>query len=321
MIEMVKASTPHHKENAMIQHPQNNYFCYIPESRLCHTLGCTLQSSGYTKIGKNAQYPAQTHPKDHMFGRNRGRILQAYQIVYIEEGRGRAELGQKEGIQAIPADCVFILFPNVWHRYAPELSFGWTEHWVECKGTAFDMAVNSGMLDQRRPVFRKPDVAAIKATFSEIHVLATQDAVGNQPVLSMLGLKLLAILAGPRNASENSTNRLVNTVRMMLLERCAENRPMEEIADALNVSYSNLRRTFRMSTGMSMKDYQTEMRIHKAKDLLDNTDLSIKGIAAQLGYSSGFHFSNQFRKVVGCPPTDWRARPDIASRVLVSKRE
>ena len=36
-----------------------------------------------------------------------------------------------------------------------------------------------------------------------------------------------------------------------------------------------------------MKDYQTEMRIHKAKDLLDNTDLSIKGIAAQLGYSSG----------------------------------
>ena len=273
-------------------------------------MGCTLQSAGYTLVGKNAQYPAQTHPKDHLFSHSKGRILQAYQIVYIENGRGRAELGRQEGIQDIPAGSVFVLFPNVWHRYAPELSAGWTEHWVECKGTAFDMAVNSGMLDRRRPIFRTPDRAAIESTFAEIHALATKDAVGNQPVLSMLGLKLLAILAGPRTANQTSTNRLVNTVRMMLLERCADNRPMEEIAEAVNVSYSNLRRTFRAITGMSMKDYQTEMRIHKAKDLLDNTDLSIKGIAAQLGYSSAFHFSNQFRKIVGCPPSDWRARPD-----------
>lgn len=305
----------------MIHPPLRDYFCYIPESRLCHTLGCTLQSAGYTKVGKNAQYPAQTHPEDHLFGRNRGRILQAYQIVYIENGRGRAELGRQEGKQNIPSGSVFILFPNIWHRYAPELSVGWTEHWVECKGTAFDMAVNSGMLDRRRPVFRNIDQAAIQATFAEIHALAAKDAVGNQPVLSMLGLKLLAILAGPRNASENSTNRTVNTVRMMLLERCADNRPMEDIANALNVSYSNLRRTFRVNTGMSMKDYQTEMRIHKAKDLLDNTDLSIKGIAAQLGYSSGFHFSNQFRKIAGCPPTEWRTRSDVGSAASVSKPE
>ena len=256
-----------------------------------------------------------------MFNRHKGRILQAYQIVYIEEGRGRAELGRQLGIQDIPAGSVFVLFPNVWHRYAPELSVGWTEHWIECKGTAFDMAVNAGILDPRRPVFRKPNRAAVKATFEEIHSLAAKDAVGSQPVLSMLGLKLLAILAGPRNASETSTNRLVNTVRMMLLERCADNRPMEEIADALNVSYSNLRRTFRVNTGMSMKDYQTEMRVQKAKDLLDNTDLSIKGIAAQLGYSSAFHFSNQFKKIVGRPPIEWRARTDVGSAASASTPE
>ena len=129
----------------------------------------------------------------------------------------------------------------MWHRYAPELSVGWTEHWVECKGTAFDMAVSSGILDPHRPIFRNSDRAAVKATFEEIHTLAVKDAVANQPVLSMLGLKLLAILAGTCNTSETSSNRLVNTARMMLLERYADNRPMEEIADTLNVSYSNLR--------------------------------------------------------------------------------
>lgn len=299
----------------------DDYFTYLPESRLCHALGCTLQSSGFTRVDINAPYPPQTHPEHHLFNRHKGRILQAYQIVYIAAGRGRAELGRNEGVKDIHAGSVFMLFPNVWHRYAPELSVGWTEHWVECTGTAFDMAVNSGLLDRRRPVFRRPDIPAIEATFAEIHQLASQGAVGNQPVLSMLGLKLLAILAGPRNAAETSTNRLVNTVRMMLLESCTENRPMENIAEALNVSYSNLRRTFRVNTGMSMKDYQTEMRILKAKDLLDNTDLSIKGIGAQLGYSSAFHFSNQFRKVVGCPPTDWRARPGVGRALYPSTPE
>jgi AraC-like DNA-binding protein len=286
----------------------DSYFRYIPESRMCHALGCTLQSTGYTMVPRFAEYPARTHPEHHLFSSQRGRVLQAYQIVLISDGKGWVELGAGHRRQPISAGHAFVLFPNVWHRYAPEASTGWTEHWVECKGTAFDMALNAGLLYRDLPLFRNPDLGAMIPTFHEIHTLARQDAVGNQLVLSMLGLKLLAILAGPRTASEDSTNRLVNSVRMILLERCTENQPLEQIADELNVSYSNLRRTFRLNTGMSMKDYQTAMRIQKAKDLLDNTDLSIKGVAAQLGFRSAFHFSKQFRKTVGCPPSDWRTR-------------
>ena len=285
-----------------------NYFSYIPESRLCHALGCTLRSSGFTRVAPHTPYPAQTHPVAYLFSRTRGRVLQAYQLVYISEGRGRIELGRGSKPQEIRAGQVFVLFPNVWHRYAPEPSVGWTEHWVECKGTVFDMALNAGLLDRARPIIRNPNIAAIEDTFAEVHTLARDDAVGHQPILSMLGLKILAVLAGPRNANENSTNRLVNSARMLLLERCTTQCPMEDIATELNVSYSTLRRTFRVQTGMSMKDYQMAMRIQKAKDLLDNTDLSIKGVAAQLGFSSAFHFSNQFRKSVACPPSDWRAR-------------
>lgn len=293
----------------MQENQVENYFSYIPESRLCRALGCTLQSTGFTRVPKLAEYPTNSHPKDHLFNRNRGRVLQAYQIVFISKGKGRAELGNDRTPQDIHAGQVFLLFPNEWHRYAPDRSIGWCEHWIECKGTTFDMALNAGLLDRRMPVFRNPNLAAVNQTFQEIHQLAGQDAVGNQPILSMLGLKLLAILAGPRNANEVNNNRLVNNVRMLLMERCTENRPMEEIADELNVSYSNLRRKFRFHTGLSMKDYQVSVRMQKAKDLLDNTDLSIKGVAAQLGFSSAFHFSNQFRKSEGCSPSEWRARP------------
>ena len=286
----------------------SGYFRYIPESRLCRTLGCTLQSSGFTRVGSHAQYPARNHPDGHFFDFRRGRILQAYQIIYISEGKGKIELGRGSKQQTIHGGQVFVLFPNVWHRYAPDPITGWTEHWVECKGNAFEMAEKTGLLDVNRPLFRSPETRKIDRIFAEIHALAKEDAVGHQPEISMLALKLLAILAGPRTANEDSTTRVINSVRMLLLESATDNRPMEHIADQLNVSYSNLRRTFRQQTGMSMKDFQLSVRIQKAKDLLDNSDLSIKAVAAQLGFNSAFHFSNQFRRAVGCPPSEWRTR-------------
>ncbi|MGB7432715.1 MAG: AraC family transcriptional regulator [Ahrensia sp.] len=286
-----------------------NYFRYMPESRLCHALGCTLQATGFTRVQRHDEYPAKTHPEDHLFSQNRGRVLQAYQIVYISEGKGRAKLGHFSKNEDISAGQVFVLFPNVWHRYAPDMHIGWCEHWVECKGTAFDMATNAGLLDAKRPIFRNTMRSQVENTFLEIHDLARKDAVGNQPVLSMLGLKLLAILAGPRNANEHTSNKLINAVRMRLMESCVDNHAMQQVAEEFNVSYSSLRRIFREHTGMSMKDYQLTVRMQKAKDLLDNTDLSIKGVAAQLGFSSAFHFSNQFRKLEGLPPSEWRARP------------
>lgn len=292
----------------MDQDAPENYFCYLPKNSVCQTLGCTLQSSGFTQVARNANYPVAVHPKDHHFNWRRGRILHAYQIVYISEGRGRLEFGRSRQMQPVSAGSVFVLFPNVWHRYEPERASGWTEHWVECTGTAFEMAQNSGLIDPMRPYYDAPDVAQIEKVFAEIHYVAQQDAIGQQLQLSMLALQQLAALASPRNTGASKTARLVNSARMLLMESCTSNAPLEEISDTLGVSYSYLRRSFRSETGMSMKEFQLSIRIQRAQDLLDNSEMSVKEIAGRLGFSSAFHFSSQFRKLVGHPPSEWRTR-------------
>lgn len=285
----------------------NSYYRDIPESRLCQSLGCTIRSVGSTKVGQHASYPVRIHPSHRPFSFDRGRTLEAFQIVFISEGKGQVELGRGTGLQKITSGQVFLLFPNVWHRYAPDPITGWTEHWVECNGSAINMALQAGLISQSRPIYRTSESKLIEDTFAEINNLANEDVVGYQAVLSMLCLKLLAILTALRNDELLSPDRLINNARMLISERCTENCRMHEIAEELNVSYSNLRQRFKVHTGMSMKDYQLTARIQIAKELLSNTNLSVKAVSAELGFRSAFHFSSQFNKHVGISPSKWRS--------------
>jgi AraC-like DNA-binding protein len=284
-----------------------NYFVYMPDNRLCAAWGCTAVSSGYTEILPHCDYPPSRHPDDHHFSWARGRILQAYQIVLISAGSGRLEFGPERRQVSIAAGSIFILFPGVWHRFAPHRSTGWVEHWIECRGSAFDFARDAGLLQVERP--GHAGGAEISEVFASIHFLAGQDALRNQPVLSTLGLQLLALLCRPTDINGDAPGRLIDRARMILMERCGHPLSVEDLARELGISYPYFRRLFREQTGMSAKQYQMTVRIQRACDFLINSDKSIKEIAGLLGFNSAFHFSSQFRQFTGCTPRDYRLGP------------
>jgi AraC-like DNA-binding protein len=282
-----------------------NYFVYMPENRLCAAWGCTAVSTGYTEIAPQSDYPPSRHPDDHHFNWTRGRILQAYQIVLISAGRGKLEFGHQRKQVAVGEGTIFLLFPGVWHRFAPDRRIGWIEHWIECRGGAFDFARDAGLLQIDRPIHGGND--EISRVFASIHALAREDSLHNQPVLSTLGLQLLALLCRPADVSSNLSGRIVDRARMILMERCGNPLHVEDLAEELGISYPYFRRLFREQTGMSAKQYQMTVRIQRARDFLVNSDKSVKEIAGLLGFHSAFHLSNQFRQMIGCTPTDYRS--------------
>ena len=283
-----------------------DYAVYLPENRLCTAWGCTASSVGYTRILPGTPYPApHRHPVDHLFTWKRGRILQAYQIVLITAGRGSFESSSLRRKVAIEANPLFLLFPGIWHRYAPDPETGWTEHWIECRGPAFDFARDAGILRPEDPI--RSVSPEIIATFAAIHRHA-EDALGNQPILSTLGLQLLALLACPAGTSGSGVARIVQKAKLLIMERCNEPLNMEALAEELNLGYSHFRQIFKRQTGTSPKQYHLAVRIERASDLMANTDKSLKEIAALLGFHSAFHFSNQFRQIVGLSPKIWRGQ-------------
>lgn len=83
---------------------------------------------------------------------------------------------------------------------------------------------------------------------------------------------------------------------------------LEVILEKLAISRSTLGRLFRSSLGTSPREYWISRKIETAEYLLQHTDFSIKEIAFRLGYSSQFHFSNEFRRFNNISPAKFRKR-------------
>jgi AraC-like DNA-binding protein len=282
-----------------------NYFAYLPENRLCAAWGCTVTALGHTRIRAGSSYPPRRHPDDHHFTWESGRIIDAFQIVQITRGRGSFESARTQGPQLIQAGNLFLLFPSVWHRYAPDRGTGWTEHWVECRGHAFDAALATGVLNPGHPI--QPANQDLAHVFNEIHAWAKRDPLANQGVISTLGLQLLALLL--REATPDHTSQeemLVQRAMMLMLERCHEPLNLPHLARELNLGYTRFREMFKAHAHTSPKQYHLRIRLNRARDLLRNTDKPLKEIAHLLGFHSAFHFSSQFRTSQGLSPRAWR---------------
>lgn len=81
---------------------------------------------------------------------------------------------------------------------------------------------------------------------------------------------------------------------------------VEFLAELEHLSVSRFRTIFKESTGLSPKDYILTHRMNHAKQLLGQTDLSIKEIALETGYSDQLYFSRMFRKKTGCTPSAYK---------------
>lgn len=94
---------------------------------------------------------------------------------------------------------------------------------------------------------------------------------------------------------------------LTLLERhFTEWHEVGQYAGALNLSPRTLSRLTRSALGKPAKRVIGDRRVLEAQRLLGFTPLSVKEIAARLGYADPFHFSRAFKAVTGLAPQAYR---------------
>jgi len=80
----------------------------------------------------------------------------------------------------------------------------------------------------------------------------------------------------------------------------------EDVAKAGNVSTNYLSRLFKEEIKIGFNEYLTQVRIEESKNLLSETNYTIKKIAIMVGYADEKYYSKIFKKNIGIKPTEYR---------------
>ncbi len=104
----------------------------------------------------------------------------------------------------------------------------------------------------------------------------------------------------------NSHDRVVSALREYLIENYQKNISLSVVAGKMFLSQEYLSRIFKAEIGKSPYTFLTEIRLNKARDLLENTQLSIAQVASHVGYTDVYHFSKLFKKYCGMAPMSYR---------------
>jgi len=83
---------------------------------------------------------------------------------------------------------------------------------------------------------------------------------------------------------------------------------LNEVAAQVNLSPSHFSVVFGQEACQNFKEYLTEIRIKKAKELLRATALRSAEISYQVGYNDPHYFSYVFRKNTGLSPSEFRSQ-------------
>lgn len=87
-----------------------------------------------------------------------------------------------------------------------------------------------------------------------------------------------------------------------------QNYALGQLAGMLHTTEGKLNELSKLYTGKTAQMVIWGLVVSEAKRRLRYEDLSVKEVAAELGFNDPFYFSNFFKKQTGFSPTDWRKK-------------
>ncbi|NBD26846.1 helix-turn-helix transcriptional regulator [Paenibacillus glycinis] len=215
----------------------------------------------------------------------------------------------------IEAGHSYLIPPGVVHSHrhgAGEADDGFCLRWQfqqEDGGDAVSLAEEAEFIrcfSTVRAYALKPETAApLFALRPESSLLSLQTAFAGW-LTGLFEDWRAAASAAPLQAHDHG-DIVVRQTLLFLKAYYANEVRVQDIANALHVSYRTLARLFRSQTGLTVVEKLNDIRVQQAKKLLIETDMPMKQIALAVGFKNEFYFSNLFRQVAMATPSEFRA--------------
>ncbi|MGG1550320.1 helix-turn-helix domain-containing protein [Paenibacillus ferrarius] len=147
--------------------------------------------------------------------------------------------------------------------------------------------------------------AVLGADFDPIkEVFGNSTAQGMQEKTKELYQRLTRLFIVER--TDHSTQLLQDIVRAVHEELGNPNLGLAQIAEKFGMTPQYISTFFKKNQGQNLLDYITANRIQKAKDLMENKELTIVQISQKVGYNNDVVFIRAFKKLEGITPGKYR---------------
>lgn len=191
------------------------------------------------------------------------------------------------------------------HVYFADRDNPWEKIWVNFGGE-FSRALLRMWGLEGTCVFRGLDLSDLLLklqTFSGAH--DTQFAAEQCTGLMMQAFaRMSASLLSPDAAPLSPARQL----QLYIEQHATEPLRVEQLAAQIGLSPSQAQRVFHAKTGIPLYRYVLDRKIGIACQLLRETGMPVREIAAYLSFDDEFYFSGLFRRKVGVSPSQYRTK-------------
>lgn len=283
-------------------------FKYLLVNERDKLFGININTVGFQPIPPDTIYPSTDHPKSYYFYPCKGRILTEYQILYISKGKGTftSESTKKTNIMK---GQIILLFPGQWHTYCPSNDTGWNEYYIGFEGPIIDDLVKNEFISPNNQILDVGVNEEFVTLYSKAIQVAKNERKTDQQYLAGIVLHLLGMVISysqNKTIELNNSGEIIERAKIIMNENIHRQINIQGIATNLGTSYSWFRKEFKEYTGFAPAQYFQELKLRKAKELLTETNLSIKEVAYELDFSSYEYFLSFFKKKVGVTPSEYR---------------
>ena len=124
------------------------------------------------------------------------------------------------------------------------------------------------------------------------------------------GIHLDSIAAGEAAAAKkeeyNASSPFSLRLAQYVLEHYDQDLSLKTLAVHFKGNAAYIGQIFKRDMHKSFSDYLKDVRMEKAKELLENSSLSAKDIAVKVGFQNVTYFSTVFKKETGLSPAEYK---------------
>jgi len=290
---------------------EDNHFNYLTINETDQKWGLYVTTCGFQSIKPHSSINPylNKHLSSYTFNTKQGRVLDEFQLLFVVKGSGFFQSASVQKTK-IETGSMIMLFPQEWHNYSFSKETGWDEFWVGFNGDHARSIVQQGFFRKEEPIFKLGINDEFVSLYRQIISYAEQENQAYQQIISGIVRHMLGLLYyKSRNivVSNKSVVDKINQARIVMRENVSSPQAPEDIASQLGVSYSWFRKAFKKYTGISPAQFQMNLRLQHAKDMLMNSDKSITEIAYELNFESTGQFSTFFKHKTGTTPKEFRS--------------